>query len=884
MDASLLSPHLLPDAQLSRENCKEYLSRFLGWLHARFDAGDNIIELVATRSEYMDELLTRLWQKFGFDKTELTLIAVGGYGRGELHPHSDIDLLILYEGDELDEVLGLRIGEFITLLWDLKLEVGQAVRNVAECLEQGRGDITIATNLIEARYITGREAGFQQLKEATGPQHFWPSEQFFKAKREEQAQRHQQFLGTAYKLEPDLKSNPGGLRDIQTLAWVARRHFGATTLFEMTSHGFLNRAEYRELLDCQNFLWKVRFALHMAINKGDNRLLFDRQRTVAQMLGFEGEGNAPVEQMMKRFYQTVRRVSELNEMLLQLFDEAILGNTAMDVRRLSDEFQLRGRLIDAVDSELFGREPAAILRLFYQIAQHPEIAGIHSATLRQLREARRKLNCWLQDLPECRRLFMALLRHPNGIGQPLTLMHKYGILAAYLPQWNLIVGQMQFDMFHAYTVDEHTHRLLKNIHQFPNPASRQTHPLCHEVFTRLRKPELLSIAALFHDIAKGRRGDHSELGAVDALEFCQLHGLDRYESRLVAWLVRHHLLMSVTAQRRDIYDPEVVTDFAQKVRDEQHLDLLYCLTVADICATNDTLWNDWKGTLLRELYFATQKALRQGLENPPDMRLKIRENQRQAKQILAQRDVPEEAINQLWSDFKADYFLRHTPEQIAWHCRKIIEHGDNPAPLVIIGKHPTRGGSEVFIYCRDTPNLFATVASALDQKNLNIHDAQIMNSRSDYVLDTFVVLEPNGEPISPNRTATIKKALEKALQEPGKLVLRSKPLSRRHRQFSVPPRVVFLPHRGEPRHTLLELTALDTPGLLARIGAVFQQCGLSLHAAKITTIGERVEDFFSLTTLAGEPLTQAEQQALEERLVNQLNPQESGDDEGRPGP
>ncbi|WP_429196277.1 [protein-PII] uridylyltransferase, partial [Aeromonas veronii] len=653
------------------------------------------------------------------------------------------------------------------------------------------------------------------------------------------------------------------------------RHFGATTLFEMTSHGFLNRAEYRELLDCQNFLWKVRFALHMAINKGDNRLLFDRQRTVAQMLGFEGEGNTPVEQMMKRFYQTVRRVSELNEMLLQLFDEAILGNTAMDVRRLSDEFQLRGRLIDAVDAELFSREPAAILRLFYQMAQHPEIAGIHSATLRQLREARRKLNCWLQDLPDCRRLFMALLRHPNGIGLPLTLMHKYGILAAYLPQWNLIVGQMQFDMFHAYTVDEHTHRLLKNIHQFPNPASRQSHPLCHEVFTRLRKPELLSIAALFHDIAKGRRGDHSELGAVDALEFCQLHGLDRYESRLVAWLVRHHLLMSVTAQRRDIYDPDVVTDFAQKVRDEQHLDLLYCLTVADICATNDTLWNDWKGTLLRELYFATQKALRQGLENPPDMRLRIRENQRQAKQLLAQRDVSEEAINQLWADFKADYFLRHSPEQIAWHCRHIIEHGDNPAPLVIIGKHPTRGGSEVFIYCRDTPNLFATVASALDQKNLNIHDAQIMNSRSNYVLDTFVVLEPSGEPISPNRTATIKKALEKALQEPGKLVLRNKPLSRRHRQFSVPTRVVFLPHKGESRHTLMELTALDTPGLLARIGAVFQQCGLSLHAAKIATFGERVEDFFSLTSLDGEPLTAEQQKQLEERLVHQLNPQQS---------
>ncbi|MGL5038330.1 MAG: [protein-PII] uridylyltransferase, partial [Aeromonas sp.] len=703
MDASPLSPPLLPDEPITCDSGKAYLSQVLSCLHARFAAGTHITLLVTARAHYLDQLLARLWQQFGFDQHDLTLIAVGGYGRGELHPYSDIDLLILYDGDELDEQLQAPIGEFIALLWDLKLEVGQAVRNVAQCLEQGRADITVATNLMEARYIAGHQAGFYQLQVATEPQHFWPSEAFFRTKRQEQAQRHQQFQGTAYKLEPDLKSNPGGLRDIQTLAWVARRHFGATTLFEMTSHGFLNRAEYRELLDCQNFLWEVRFALHMAINKGDNRLLFDRQRTVAQMLGFEGDGNAPIEQMMKRFYQTVRRVAELNEMLLQLFDEAILGNTAMDVRRLCDSFQLRGHLIDGVDADLFSRDPAAILRLFYQIAQHPEISGIHSATLRQLREARRTLPCALQALPECRRLFMALLRHPNGCGLPLTLMHKYGMLAAYLPQWQQIVGQMQFDMFHAYTVDEHTHRLLKNIHQFPNPASRQTHPLCHELFTRLRKPELLCIAALFHDIAKGRGGDHSELGAIDALAFCQLHGLDRYESRLVAWLVRQHLQMSVTAQRRDIYDAEVIAEFAKQIRDEQHLDLLYCLTVADICATNDTLWNDWKGSLLRELYFATQKALRQGLENPPDIRLRIRENQRQARQLLVQREISPAAITLLWGAFKADYFLRHSPEQIAWHSRHIIEHGDNPAPLVIIGKQPTRGGSEVFIYCRDTP-------------------------------------------------------------------------------------------------------------------------------------------------------------------------------------
>src|SRR5690606_12229843 len=350
-----------------------------------------------------------------------------------------------------------------------------------------------------------------------------------------------------------------------------------------------------------------------------------------------------------------------------------------------------GRLIDAVDSELFGREPAAILRLFYQIAQHPEIAGIHSATLRQLREARRKLNCWLQDLPDCRRLFMALLRHPNGIGQPLTLMHKYGILAAYLPQWNLIVGQMQFDLFHAYTVDEHTHRLLKNLYKYTLSEHESEIPLCSDVVKKMEKPELLYLAGIFHDIAKGRGGDHSELGAMDVREFAKLHKLSEFDSTLIAWLVEHHLLMSVTAQRRDIHDPAVVAEFAEKVRDETRLNYLYCLTLADIRATNDNLWNDWKGSLLRELFLATQKAFRRGLEKPMDLRDLIRENQSEAMPLLLKQTFTESEISQLWSRIKADYFARYSPKQIAWHCEHILRHKDRHEPLVLISKTPIRG-------------------------------------------------------------------------------------------------------------------------------------------------------------------------------------------------
>lgn len=871
MDASPLAPALLTPDQLSLATCKDMLARLQDWLEQRFHAGDDIMELVATRSQHMDQLLTGLWQRFGLDRdARLALVAVGGYGRGELHPYSDIDLLILSDAPPGEE-LGERIGSFITLLWDLRLEVGHSVRSVAECVEEGEKDITVATNLIEARLITGCYDTFAALIRATAPDRFWPSQAFFEAKRKEQEARHHQFQDTSYKLEPDIKSSPGGLRDIQTISWVARRHFGAATLSEMVSHGFLTRAEYRELLDCQNFLWKLRFALHLAIHRSDNRLLFDRQRAVATALGFAGDGNEPIEQMMKRFYQTVRRVAELNEMLLQLFDEAILGHIAMDVRMLTPEFRLRGRLIDVVRPDLFKQEPAAILRLFYQIAAQPQISGIYSTTLRQLRDARRRLPGFLCERADCRRLFMMLMRHPRGSDLALTLMHRYGILAAYFPQWSKIVGQMQFDMFHAYPVDEHTHRLLKNIYLFREPAGKRSHPLCFEISTRLRKPELLYLAALFHDIAKGRGGDHSELGAEDALEFCLRHDLDKSDARLVSWLVRQHLLMSVTAQRRDIYDPDVIREFATQVRDELHLDYLYCLTVADICATNDHLWNDWKGSLLRELYFATQKALRLGLENPPDLRLRIRENKLQARQLLEHLDTPFDRVKPLWARFTADYFLRHTPEQIAWHSRHILAHGDSRRPLVQISQQPGRGGSELFIYSPDSPNLFGRVAAALDQKNLSIHDAQIMTSKDGYALDTFIVLEPDGQPVSGDRLSGLCDGLGEALTNTTPPAIRLRPPSRRHREFDVRTQVSFLQPQRLTKRTLMELVALDTPGLLARIGAVFSRQGLNLHAAKITTIGERVEDFFSLTNNEDRPLSEQEQAQLREKLVDELN-------------
>lgn len=867
-DTQLMAPELPEVAQLTLGNCKNYLKAQAAWLQTQFEAGAHVAALVGAKSEQIDQLLHALWHKLGLAQhAHLSLVAVGGYGRGELHPKSDIDILILRE-EALTEEEGQLISNFTTFLWDIKLDVGQSVRSLDECLELGREDITIATNLLESRWLAGNRRQYEALAKAVTQDDFWPSAKFFQAKKQEQENRHAQYKDSAYSLEPDLKANPGALRDVQTICWVAGRHFGSSDLQALADNGFLTQAEYRELEESRDFLWRLRFALHLQLNRSDNRLLFERQLTTAQSLGYEGQGNVPIERLMKQFFQTVRRIRELNEMLLQLFDEAILGNTAMDIKVIDEDFVLRGTRIDATSTNLLVSQPVKIIELFLHIADHPEITGIYSATLRQLREARRRMTCWLEDIPECRKKFRRLVKHPNVTKLAITLMHRYGVLTAYFPAWSRIVGQMQFDLFHAYTVDEHTHRLIKHIDGFGGEPLKATHPICCSIYPRLERPDLLFLAALFHDIAKGRKGDHSLLGAVDAEEFCLRHGFSRSSARTVAWLVEHHLLMSVTAQRRDIYDPEVINEFAKKVRDERHLDMLLCLTVADICATNDELWNSWKGTLMRELYTATKKALRRGLENPVDVRGIVREKQEAAMEKLLDKNFSIEQVKALWTRFRVDYFLRHTPEQIAWHTEHLWGHS-SAQPLVLVSRRATRGGTELFIHSKDIPHLFASVAAELDQKNLTIHDAQIMSSRDGFVLDTFIVVERDGQPISPERRYQIKDSLTRMLHLGRPIDLKQRRTPRQVKQFKVSTRADFLPTQGN--RTMMELVALDRPGLLARICAVLQSMNYTIQSAKITTIGEKVEDFFSLYNAQRTKLSEAEKAVLKEQLETTLD-------------
>jgi len=830
----------------------------------QYTAKHPIAEIVRNRSHFVDVLLTQAWQDLSLDNEHLALVAVGGYGRGELHPHSDIDLLILVDDEPLSAAIETQLSKFITYLWDAGLEIGHSVRTIAETLEQGKADITIATNLIEARLLTGNEYLFDVLYDSIRQHDFWPSYDFYHAKKDEQVLRHRK--ASAFDLEPNIKTCPGGLRDIQTIAWVAMRHFDAAKLEDLVEHDFLAPAELEELLECQNFLWEIRFALHITANRNENRLLFDLQRQIAVFLGYEDATQLAVEQMMKRYYRTVRRVMELNQMLLQLFKRATLGHTqALEIQPINNVYQRRGRYIEVLDDDLFTRQNEEILRLFLLAAKNSNIQGIYAPTLRLLRNARRALTSPLQDNPACRKVFMEILKHPRGISA-LSLMHQHGILSSYLPAWRKIEGQMQFDLFHAYTVDEHTHRLLLNIDRFSQAEQKDEFPLGAILINQLPKKGLLVLGAIFHDIAKGRGGNHSKLGAKDAIDFCKLHGINDHDGRLVAWLVENHLVMSVTAQRRDISDPEVIGLFAEKVRDAVHLCYLYCLTVADICATNEKTWNNWKGSLLRDLYFSTQRVLARGKEKPIDVKARVKEVQAKAKKDLFRRGLKEKDMDALWSRFKSDYFLRHQPNQVAWHAEAILKHHQDE-PLILMSKHMTRGGTELFIYSQDKPKLFATVMTVLDNKNINVHDANIMTSKDNYVLDTFIILEQDGEPvIQLSRIQSIRKALEKALATENPKRPKFRKLARIMKPFKVATHVSFLP---SARHgtSMMELITLDTPGLLAKVGDTFYRCKVTLLAAKITTIGERAEDFFILQNQSGIALDEPQQQQLADALT-----------------
>ncbi|MCC5881269.1 MAG: [protein-PII] uridylyltransferase [Halomonas sp.] len=846
-------------------------------LDERFHAGADIRDLVHGRAWCLDQLLGVAWSLHDWPDDGVALLAVGGYGRGELHPHSDVDLMLLLGQDD-DTPYREALTAFITLLWDIGLEIGHSVRSLADCEREAEGDITIITNLMESRTLAGPEVLREAMKARIAPERLWPSDRFFEAKWQEQITRHHRFNNSEYHLEPNIKSSPGGLRDIQMIGWVAKRHFGSQRYEDLVANGFMNDAELRILSQGQAFLWQVRYALHMLTGRAEDRLLFDHQRTIAGLFGFrDTPERLAVEQFMKRYYRHVTALAGLNDMLLQHFDEAILhGGERLETTDLNERFVIEGGYIKARTRSVFRDHPYALLELFLLMAEHPDVEGVRADTIRLIRDHRHLIDDLYRDDAQHQHLFMSLLRSSGNVARQLRRMNRYGVLGKYLPEFGQAVGLMQHDLFHIYTVDAHTLRLLKFIHQFRKTEAREEFPVAAALVHQLPKLELLWIAGLYHDIGKGRGGDHSILGARDVERFAERHGLSSRDTRLVSWLVENHLVMSMVAQKRDITDPDVIREFAAHVGDETRLDHLYVLTVADINATNPTLWNGWRASLLRQLHAETKRALRRGLDNPLDREEWVAETRNEARSLLATVGADLARVERLWQQLGEEYFLQYAPSEIVWQTMGILAHGGSTLPLILISA-PTDdmsdGGTKVFIHTRSVDDLFAATAAAMEQLGLSIHDARIATSSNDWTLNTFIVLDDMGRAIrDQNRIEEIRSHLVEELDDPDdypQIVTRHTPRQLRH--FKVATEVIIEQDPANER-TLLELTAPDRPGLLARVGRIFMEQDISLSAAKIATLGERVEDVFFITDKSGQPLTDPErQQQLRKRLIDMLD-------------
>ena len=835
-----------------------------------FRAGEPVEGLVAARAWVVERGVLEAWAAATGGRNDLALLAVGGFGRGELFPRSDVDLLVLAAG-ALGAEAAAPIERFFARLWDEGLNVGHAVRTADECGEAAAGDVTILTNLLDARLLAGRGDLAQAMRAAIAPAKVWPPARFAAAKLAEQQARHARFHDTAYNLEPNLKEGPGGLRDYQTIVWVAQRQLGGPGLAAMRAAGLLGAEEAEALEAARRTLWRIRFGLHLLARRAEERLLFEHQRELARAFGYADEHaqNLAVEQFMQGYYRAAMTVDRLNERLLQCLDEARAAAFGPTPRQALDaDFVAAGGFLDTREPDLIERRPAAILQGFAHLLDAPYLHGFSAALLRRLDAVLPGLDERFRDDPAVHAGFLAILRHGGDVAGALARMSRYGVLARLLPAFGRVAGRMQYDLFHVYTVDQHTLFVIRNIRRFADPASAAELPLAHELYARLRKPELLLLAGIFHDIAKGRGGDHSELGERDAREFCTRIGLSASDADLVAWLVRQHLLMSITAQKQDISDPAVVHRFATTVADAERLDYLYLLTVADIRGTSPRLWNSWKDQLLAELHRAARYVLRRGLDHPLHAHERALETQATALDQLRDGGIDPAAAQALWESFPDDVFLRSTPAQIAWQTRAILGAGAGGEPLVAL-RDSGHGTTEVFVYSPDRDGLFATITAALDRAQLDVLDARIVTSSRGYSLDTFQVLDADGRPLDdPARARQLVARLRDELSRPTlALAPARRARGRRERQFQVPVQVEFTPS-GE--RTQLGLLCADRPGLLAHVARAFRGCGVRVHDARIATFGERAEDFFLLSDEHDRPLDLACQDRLRLAILHEI--------------
>ncbi len=850
---------------------REALQKSTEVLHSRYKQNLNIASIVCGRAWVVDEVLRLAWDAQNWpDPNNISLVAVGGYGRGELLPHSDIDLLLLTRKNRDNKKYKNYISAFLSMLWDIGLEPGHSVRSVRQCKQEAIKDITVATALMESRTLIGPEDLQGLMYAATNNKRVWPIKKFVQAKIDEQIDRHEKYHDVDYALEPNVKTSPGGLRDIQTIAWVTKRHFAADSFKDLVTLGFLKESEEAMINKGQQFLWKLRYGLHFLEGRSEDRLLFDKQKELAQLFDYQDdEKSLGVEKLMKQYYRVVGTLRELNDVLLQHLDEIILRAGERElIKPINNRFQIRNDYIEVINPDVFERSPSALIEIFVLMGDSPHIKGIRASTIRLLRENRKLIDDDYRNDIRNVSLFIELLRTQNHMTLQLRRMARYGILGRYLPEFGQISGQMQHDLFHIYTVDAHTLQVVENMRKFRLPQAAEMFPVAAHIFKNLPKVELLYIAGLYHDIAKGRGGDHSELGKVDAVNFCQRHRLSEWDAGLVSWLVDKHLLMSMTAQRKDTNDPEVIKEFAEQIGDKLHLDYLYAMTVADICATNPELWNSWRATLLRQLYLNTKRAFRLGLENPINRQERIADKQATALLKLKEKGFSEEIIQGVWSRADDEYFIRESSANIVWHTEGIANfEGDGPLILIqdIYESSESEGATQIFIYTTNADYLFANSTAAFEKLNLNIYGARIFTSSNDYCMDTFTVLESNGQPVgdNPKRIEEIARVLKEHLQSGHKAIAPTHFRRTRKEKYFAKSIEVTLVNNPDKNYSTLEVNCPDQPGILASVGKILASNNVNLKDARIATLGERVEDLFFITDRSGQPI---EEQSMQDKL------------------
>lgn len=851
------------------QTLKKTIKQFKEELCKGFGKQSNSVTLSRKLAVFIDSLLIQLFNKNKLDnQDQFCLIALGSYGRRELQLHSDIDLLLLHPENTPKSFLQ-HAQHFIQDCWDVGLEVGHQISTANACAELASQDLTVISTLMDMHLLCGSCALMNELIYKIQTVHMWSSDHYFYAKQQEQKNRYIKYAETAYHLEPNLKYGPGGLRDLQMLLSIGKRHFNIKKLADGILYGFITEKEYEELMYCQHFLWRVRFALHILAGKAQERLSFDYQVKLAQMFAYQDLPHSlAIEQFMKDYFKIIKRNRELNEMLLQWFEETIAHQQKQKIIRLDEEFQLSNQYIEVSHSKVFKDNPHSLLNLFLWIAKRPDIEGVRASTIRLIRESLFLMNEDIRNSSTASNLFMAIFKTEHEPYEALQKMNSYGVLAHYLDCFASVTGQMQYDLFHVYTVDQHTMYVIRNLSRFSQKQFEKQFPLCYQIMPLLENSEILYLSALFHDIAKGRGGDHSELGAIEAEHFAQKHALEKKDSDLLIWLVRHHLIMSQTAQRQDIYDPKTIKQFCQLLPQAYYLDYLYLLTVADICGTNPALWNAWKDSLLKELYRAAKELFLKEQELVDEATL-INFRKDQALSILTTYGISSDRILPLWQHFKEKYFLHESPESIAGHTHAILNC--TQFPLVMIMPHHSLGGTEVFIYMPHRDERFTIATTVLSNNQVTIQEASISSCSNHYDLDTYIILDEKNQEISDySKKEAIKNGLVQFLADTKQLPpLAKKRVSSTLAHFNVKTQISFS-EEDRLHHTRLFLVTNDRPGLLAKISRVFLDLNIHLHNAKIATAGERVEDMFYISNTNGLQLSSRAKEQLRDQLIKEL--------------